>query len=66
MVMVMVMMMKRYDDHEDNGNDDKLTFSDNEEAEKQDHGVTREDEVAAIFLKIFSFNFDISKAMVWW
>ena len=38
-------------DNDDDDNNDKLTFSDNEETKKQDHGVTGEDEVAAIFLR---------------
>ena len=38
-------------DNDDDDNNDKLTFSDNEETKQQDHGVTGEDEVAAIFLR---------------
>ena len=45
-IMILRIMMSDNDD-----NNDKLTFSDNEETKKQDHGVTGEDEVAAIFLR---------------
>ena len=38
-------------DNDDDDNNDTLTFSDNEETKQQDHGVTGEDEVAAIFLR---------------
>ena len=48
MIMIMMIMMS---DNDDNDNNDELTFSDNEETKKQDHGVTGEDEVAAIFLR---------------
>ena len=44
-------MMIMMSDNDDDDNNDKLTFSDNQETKKQDHGVTGEDEVAAIFLR---------------
>ena len=52
--MTMTMTMMKVGE---NGED--LTFSHNQETEKQDHGVTRKDEVAAIFLEKKKYYFKI-------